>query len=450
MKSKSKLLYIASLSTIGFLILRNKYQNENKIEYLRKSPASDGEDFGVALSNLKNFQEMTQYIQHFLTPVSPQRELNAPDTAADSAPPTTPASDEATPPTPEKEKTAVAPPVAVALPMPKLHLEYLDSARNPLTQTKTYRIDKASTSAYTLVSNETYLNTYKNPALFSQPAALRPGATLGDYYDPKNVVNMIKYLLQPSPRENASHTDQDKRLDPPDSNVLGESFDFTLTDDDLKSIKLDLAYLLQLEMNLQSERAENDKGNNDKDLLFTKNDKGERFILPNYSQIGDLAYSREGAAILWTAINRIGRGINKASNIVGNAWNPGVANRIKRMKDSKIAPKKEFVDFIEDFMNGKYPNEIGHREAFVHYPRQVRVAKSVPAWALPLADPKRAIKAPDSMTTETLLINDLLTASGSFDLFSQKPNVKSRAWIAPYCDPKRKVNPEASKKDAKK
>jgi len=54
------------------------------------------------------------------------------------------------------------------------------------------------------------------------------------------------------------------------------------------------------------------------------------------------------------------------------------------------------------------------------------------------------------MTTETLLINDLLTASGSFDLFSQKPNVKSRAWIAPYCDPKRKVNPEASKKDAKK
>jgi hypothetical protein len=125
------------------------------------------------------------------------------------------------------------------------------------------------------------------------------------------------------------------------------------------------------------------------------------------SPVNNISQAREGAGLLWVLMNRMIMR-NKPPIDLLNAWNQGLATEIKDLISRGEAPDSWAVQFVNDFLNGEFPNEIGVRTGFIHHETQYRAGRNFPNWTLPLSEPTSY----NGNSSEPIVIHGAIFRSG--------------------------------------
>lgn len=320
--------------------------------------------------------------------------------------------------------------------------EYMDGLRNPLTETTPVnlkakvRLSNCSGGKCTLengsvadnsadliaaastektipfrtVKNKSYLESYIYPKVYDEKT--RDSKEYGDFLSVDNIKATILYMINPSYAKD-----------------LKEGTIVTASNAVIQNTKDIFARILEKEVGLQSGRA--DKYWIEKSVENRINEGLDMTdsAFNSYSDLGDITYSREAAAILWVALNRMKNKGQSALEMLKDGWNPQVYNEIKSEIDSGVKPDEKYYNFVDEFFAGLYPNEIGHRMAFVHYPRQINSGK-LPDWVLPINHSLYPKNRGASKTAGGIVVGSAIFADSRYD-----PNTKKH--ILPYTDNKR-------------
>lgn len=332
--------------------------------------------------------------------------------------------------------------------IPHMRHEYMDGIRNPFTgsETTSLKVPKVKLSlikrggvevdekgdpipketvnslkqkansesniSYRFVPNFDYLNAYKNPDLDDVKIERDGDMTFGDLFSPQAVHNQVMYMLSDT---------KDKSI--------GESFTPNMSKIN-KNIDI-LARLLSKEVGFESGRSA--QRNASKSFIDKNNQKIPDEYKTSYSTLGSLGFSREASAVLWCALNRFkmnGSFTDILDMLKKTNWNPTVSNQIASDINNGVAVDSRYTDFVIDFVAGRYPNEIGHRRSFIHYPAMINISKKIPDWALPHNHALYPKTRGGSKTAGGYLIHSAIFTDNTFDSGTAKS-------IKPYTDPKR-------------
>lgn len=125
------------------------------------------------------------------------------------------------------------------------------------------------------------------------------------------------------------------------------------------------------------------------------------------SPVNNISQAREGAGLLWVLMNRMILR-KKAPIDLLRAWNEGVSIEIKDAIRRGESPDSWAIQFVDDFLSGEFPNEIGVRTGFIHHETQYGAGRNFPNWTLPLSEPT----AYDANSSEPIVIHGAIFRSG--------------------------------------
>lgn len=263
--------------------------------------------------------------------------------------------------------------------------------------------DNPSIVTYKYLNNKGYLSAYKGMVL-NKNIIQRPIVNI--------VKNQVLYMLSDADKDNTSGT-------------------FKVDEKKMKNNAMLLARLLSKEVGFESGRSEqrspSSKFVNDSNIGIDSKMKTE------YSSLGSIGFSREASAVLWCALNRFkmsGKFTDILDMLEKTNWNKDVSDAIKADIQNGTPIDQRYVDFVSDFIEGKYPNEIGHRRSFIHYPAMINISKKIPDWALPHNHSLYPLDRGGSKTTGGYLIHSAIFSDNTYD-------TGSASKILPYVDSKR-------------